>query len=100
MSDVTPEEASVTFDKLMELVRIEIGEAFDERGVPDEWAFVKTDDEKLRCFIVNQVCSSDVEGKIQVENMHRIYEWVKGKDPKLDDKPRKSPLKLVEKPHE
>jgi hypothetical protein len=34
-------------------------------------------DEKRRAFVVNQMANCDVDGKVLVENMHAVCEWLK-----------------------
>ena len=34
-------------------------------------------DEKRRAFVVNQMANSDVDGRVLVENMHAVCEWLK-----------------------
>jgi hypothetical protein len=39
-------------------------------------------DEKRRAFVVSQMANCDVDGKILVQNMHAVCEWLKsGKVP-------------------
>lgn len=50
----------------------------DEQQPPlDPYFFADTPDEKLRCFIVETMATDDVDGKILVENMQAIFDWVK-----------------------
>ena len=46
-------------------------------------------DEKRRAFVVNQMANCDVDGKVLVENMHAVCEWLKsGQVPtQTSDKP-------------
>jgi hypothetical protein len=50
----------------------------------DEFPFVTSADERLRCFIVREMASSDIDGTIMVQNMDKVFKWVTtGKVPRM-----------------
>lgn len=45
---------------------------------PDEqYPFVKTDDERLRCFIFETMANADIDGNILIMNMEATFQWIK-----------------------
>lgn len=55
----------------------EIGVVINEPSELDVCTWTSDVDEKRRAFVVSQMANSDVEGKILVENMHAVCEWLK-----------------------
>lgn len=46
------------------------------------YPFVDSDDQKLRCFIAKYYANAEIDGAILLENLDRIFTWVKeGKVP-------------------
>lgn len=43
----------------------------------DLYEFVDEPDQKLRCFICERIASSEIDGRILVENMDFIFRWIK-----------------------
>lgn len=42
----------------------------------DKYPFVATHEQGLRCFIFEMMADADIDGKILVENMNYVYEWI------------------------
>ena len=59
-----------------------------------EYHWAKDPDEIRRSFIFDRMASSEIDGKILIENMDLIFRWLtKGEQPKA---PKKSHLKVAE----
>lgn len=41
------------------------------------YEFVETNDQRLRCFIVETMASADIDGRVLVENMDHAFKWIK-----------------------
>lgn len=62
----------------------------------EDYPWAMTPDEKLRCFIVEQMGNSEIDGKVLVENLQAVFDWVKtGAVPKGESK-KLSRLKTVD----
>ena len=60
----------------------EVGVTINAPSELDVCTWTSDVDEKRRAFVVNQMANCDVEGKILVQNMHEVCEWLKsGKMP-------------------
>ena len=55
----------------------EIGVQINAPSELDVCTWTNDVDEKRRAFVINQMANCDVGGKIMVENMHAVYEWLK-----------------------
>jgi hypothetical protein len=55
----------------------EIGVQIVEPNELDVCTWTDDVDEKRRAFVVNQMANSDVDGKVLVQNMHAVCEWLK-----------------------
>ena len=55
----------------------EIGVQIIEPSELDVCTWTNDVDEKRRAFVVNQMANSDVDGKVLVQNMHAVCEWLK-----------------------
>ena len=75
----------------------EITEDTELEVVPDrdEFYFCDTPDQKLRAFIASYMANAEIDGRILVENMEKVFVWVKdGTVPKAEKLRRP---KVVEK---
>lgn len=67
-----------------------------EEEAPYPW----TDDldEMRRCFVLEHIGSSEIEGRVLIENMHMVFEWLKtGQRPAPTSPPRGRMLKSIDK---
>lgn len=55
----------------------EIGVQIIEPSEFDVCTWTDDVDEKRRAFVVNQMANADVDGKVLVENMHAVCDWLK-----------------------
>ena len=55
----------------------EIGVQINAPSELDVCTWTNDVDEKRRAFVVNQMAYAEVDGKILVENMHAVYEWLR-----------------------
>ena len=73
MADQTAEEIE---EKLAELDELEI------TAPEDRYWFAANDDEKLKCFLIDGFVSADYEGRVMVQSLDMLYQWIKtGKVP-------------------
>lgn len=60
------------------------------------YPFVESDEQKLRCFIAEHYLNAEIDGTILIENMDRIFSWVK--DGKIPAKAKGRPALHAVKP--
>lgn len=64
----------------------------DEEPIPeveeDDYPFVASFDEKLRCFIVQYMGDSDLVPSAHIENLEATYQWIKNGAPEKPKRPR------------
>lgn len=64
---------------------------------PEEYPFVGTDDERLRCFVFEHMSSAEYDGDILIKNMQICIDWIKtGEIPNKPQKKLPPKVKLVE----
>lgn len=67
----------------------EVGVTIVEPSELDVCTWTDDVDEKRRAFVVNQMSCGDIDGKVLVENMHAVCEWLKsGTLPAQSDRPK------------
>jgi hypothetical protein len=54
----------------------------------DDYPFVPTADEKLRCFIVQHMGNSDLTAAAHIANLEAAFQWVKTGMPEPAKRPR------------
>ena len=64
----------------------------DEKPL-ESYPYVETDDQKLRCFIVETMASGEIDGPQMVKNLQSVFEWIKSTE--KPEKPRKPKLEVV-----
>lgn len=52
-------------------------EIYEEVEAAEELAFLHQDDQKLRAYVLSQMASADIDGRLLVENMNLVTEWIK-----------------------
>ena len=55
---------------------LEISEDEEITEFSERYDFVETQEQKLRCFIVETMASADVDSKPLISNMQMVYEWI------------------------
>lgn len=51
--------------------------ADEDEGDQRQFPFVEDDDQKLRCFIASHYLNAEIDGVILIDNMDKIFTWIK-----------------------
>ena len=75
-------------------------EIYEEVEAAEELAFLHQDDQKLRAYVLSQMASADIDGRILVENMNLVTEWIKDGTMPAKAGSKNARSRLIDKPTE
>ena len=75
-------------------------EIYEEVEAAEELAFLHHDDQKLRAYVLSQMASADIDGRILVENMNLVTEWIKDGTMPAKAGSKNARSRLIDKPTE